>query len=126
MADIKQEIVTCSCLGSNLDKLLQPMILTILAQHEAHGYAIIQVLEELEGEKIDKAGAYRTLKVLEERGHISYYWLDSEDSQKKKIYSLTEDGRACLKNWIETLKNYRRKVDRIVKGAEAVLIETQK
>lgn len=113
-----KEIQSCSCIGSNLDKLLQPMILTILSGQEGHGYAIIQALEEMEGAKVDKAGAYRTLKILEERGKISSYWLDSEDKQKKRIYQITEDGKDCLQNWIETLNNYKMKMDRIIHKAE--------
>jgi hypothetical protein len=39
------ETSKCSCKGYNLDKLLQPSILIILAQQNMHGYMIIQELE---------------------------------------------------------------------------------
>jgi DNA-binding PadR family transcriptional regulator len=54
----------CSCKGYNLDKLLQPNILSLLATRDMHGYVVIQELEKLDlfnGEKIDNTGIYRTL-----------------------------------------------------------------
>lgn len=105
----------CSCQGASLDKLIQPNILIILSsKKECHGYAIVQELEKIEVAGIDKSGVYRTLKSMEERGIIKARWDNSEGDPPKKVYSLTDYGVGCLKNWVETLIDYRAKISEII------------
>ena len=113
---------SCSCKGSNLDKLIQPSVLILLSHHEKmHGYAIVQELEKAEPGGIDKAGVYRTLKLMEERDHISSSWEDEKDGPSKKMFSLTKFGYYCLMNWMGTLRDYRDKVDNIIsEGRDAL------
>lgn len=44
----------CSCKGSNLDKFLQPAILSLLAKKNLNGYLIIQELEDRNFSKQEK------------------------------------------------------------------------
>lgn len=113
--------VKCSCKGNNLDKLLQPNILTTLTKQKLHGYLIIQELERKNlfyGEKADSTGIYRTLKTMEERGLVSSDWDVDGSGAARKIYSITDAGRACLTNWIKTLENYKRTIDTIIEDAK--------
>ena len=36
----------CPCNGTNLEKLIQPAILTLLTTEELHGYSIVQKLQD--------------------------------------------------------------------------------
>lgn len=113
----------CSCKGYNLDKLLQPNILTILAKQSLHGYLLIQELEDkgiFYSGKIDKAGVYRTLNLLEERGLVRSEWDLDQSGPAKKIYSTTEAGLDCLVNWVGTLENYRNTIDEIIEEAKKI------
>lgn len=119
---LTNEIIKCSCKGYNLDKLLQPIMLTLLAERDLHGYMIIQELKKkdlFQGEKIDNTGIYRTLKTLEDKELVSSKW-DTEDlGTAKKIYTINSAGRACLNNWIETLVNYKETIETIIRDAES-------
>lgn len=113
----------CSCTGATLDKLIQPSILIILSKHsEIHGYAIVQELENMNTSGADKAGVYRTLKTMEERGHIDSKWHNEEDKPSKKVFSLNKSGYYCLYNWMSTLKNYKNKMDNIIEEGSKALI----
>lgn len=117
--------VKCSCKGSNLDKLLQPSILSLLEKQELHGYLIIKELEDknlLYEEEADKTGIYRTLKVLENRGLVKSEWDVDGSGAAKKVYWITEEGKNCLINWIYTLENYKKTIDNIIEEAKNVLI----
>ena len=127
MADRKvnliERTVKCSCRGYNLDKLLQPNILILLAKQNLHGYSIIQELENkklFHGEKADNTGIYRTLNTLEEKGLVQFEWEVMSAGPAKKVYHITDAGLECLSNWIETLEAYRKSIDVIIDDAKSV------
>ncbi|RNC29363.1 MAG: hypothetical protein AWM53_00716 [Candidatus Dichloromethanomonas elyunquensis] len=121
-----EEKLKCSCRGYNLDKLLQPSILIILAKQKLHGYLIVQELENrnlLHGEKADTAGIYRTLATLENKGRVQFEWDLQGTGPAKKTYKITESGLECLSNWIQTLQDYRKTIDLIIEEAKTTFIE---
>src|SRR5438132_4739710 len=68
-------------------------LLTVVAEQPRHGYDIIRELQERSGGMWHPSpgSIYPTLQMLEEQGLLS-----SEDVDGKRIYSITEDGRAHL------------------------------
>ncbi|NLC76511.1 MAG: PadR family transcriptional regulator [Clostridia bacterium] len=114
----------CSCKGHSLDKFLQPNILILLAMEDLHGYSIIQELEDKKlfyGQQIDSAGIYRTLNLLENRGLVVSEWDLAGAGAAKKIYSITEAGLECLRNWIITLEQYKETLESTIERAKEVL-----
>lgn len=116
--------VKCSCKGYNLDKLLQPNILILLAKQNLHGYSIIQELENKDlfnGERADNTGIYRTLNMLEEKGLVKSEWELESTGPAKKVYHITEAGLDCLGNWVVTLETYNKTIHMIIDEAKALL-----
>lgn len=116
--------VKCSCKGYNLDKLIQPNILILLAKQDLHGYLIIQELEDknlFQGEKADNTGIYRTLKLMEDKALVKSRWDLEGSGTAKKVYGITEEGLSCLQNWIGTLQTYRDTIDQIIGEAKAII-----
>jgi Predicted transcriptional regulators len=114
----------CSCRGYNLDKLLQPNILILLAKQNLHGYSIIQELENknlFNGEKADNTGIYRTLNTLEDKGLVKFEWELESTGPAKKVYHITESGMECLANWVDTLEAYRKTIDAIIDEAKMIV-----
>lgn len=103
----------CPCSGKNLDRLLRPTMLGILAREKTHGYGLVQRLVEL---KIfsdippDASGVYKLLKSMEEEGLISAHWELGDSRPAKWSYTLTKDGMVCLKKWVETLTIYQEQI----------------
>ena len=114
----------CSCKGYNLDKLLQPNILSLLATRDMHGYVVIRELEKLDlfrGEKIDNTGIYRTLKRLEEKGLVQSQWDVEDAGAAKRVYQINNAGKECLANWIENLEAYKVIIDTVLESARKAL-----
>jgi len=107
----------CPCSGTNLDRLIQPAILTVLAEEDLHGYRIAQKLADMPpfaGQQPDASGVYRFLRAMEERELVVGSWDLSERGPAKRLYSLTASGRACLARWVETLEHYRDALDALL------------
>jgi len=73
---------------------LKYALLRSLAEQPKHGYEMIKELEERSGGfYTPSAGAiYPTLQLLEDRG-----WVSSETRDGKRVYTITDEGRAALK-----------------------------
>jgi DNA-binding PadR family transcriptional regulator len=108
------ELDQCACSGKTLARLLAPAVMALLARGKAHGYEIVQRLHDLEmftDLPPDTSGVYKALKLMEEKGLVSFHWEFGDAGPAKKSYTLTEDGLTCLKKWAETLGNYRAQID---------------
>lgn len=72
-----------------------PLVLSILAEGESYGYALIQKVSELSGNKLDwsEGMLYPVLHRLEEQGLIRSYWKEGETGRKRKYYSITAAGK---------------------------------
>ncbi|AFM23603.1 PadR family transcriptional regulator [Desulfomonile tiedjei] len=120
MKDLDQ----CPCAGINLDKLVQPTILALLAREDLHGYGLVQKITEypmFAGDKPDPTGVYRFLKILEQRGLVTAEWELADSGPPKKVYKITAEGIECLERWIVTLDEYRRSIDTLLSGARSTL-----
>lgn len=104
----------CACKGDYLDKFIQPAILALLCEGDAHGFYLINELDR-RGlvTNIDATGFYRTLHRLEDDGKISSAWYIEKGEKPKQIYSITEAGRECLNNWNTTLSSYIATIEKI-------------
>ena len=97
----------CACKGDYLDKFIQPAILAMIHEKPAYGFYLLAEMESRElVDKVDATGFYRTLRKLEEDGKLSSEWQIEEGEKPKKVYTITDDGRACLNNWQKTLHDY--------------------
>lgn len=107
----ENELNECAQLGKSLSRLTQPSILTVLAASDTpvHGYKIIQEMAAgpmYGGNAPDPTGIYRILKQMENNGLVVSEWDTSESGPAKRCYNLTDDGRACLRRWIDSLACY--------------------
>jgi len=118
------DLDSCPCGGNSLDRLVQPSVLTVLAEGPIHGYRIAERLREMGvccGRAPDMAGIYRTLQWMEEKGFVVSSWETAERGPAKKRYELTPAGRQCLAHWIETLKQYRAGVNALIRSAKRAI-----
>ena len=89
-----------------------------LAGGATHGY---EVAQRLAGMKMfahappDNAGLYRALNHMEEEGLVVSQWDTRHAGPARKVFRLTSDGRACLAQWRETLRSYRRDLDDLLR-----------
>src|SRR5438309_2903236 len=77
----------------------EPLILSLLSRGESYGYALIQEVRRLSGEKIEWTDGmlYPVLHRMEREGWIESRWGEAENGRKRKYYSLKQEGRKALK-----------------------------
>jgi DNA-binding PadR family transcriptional regulator len=81
---------------------MRELFLALLAGDGVHGYELKQSLEQEFGELLPALNAgqiYSTLARLERDGLVVGESVEG-DSRRKRVYELTEDGRAALASWI--------------------------
>lgn len=122
---MKKENAKCACRGGTLTRFVQPIILFSLAEAPSHGYILLQKIAATElwrESPPDAAGVYRVLRDMEERGLIrSHIDMDAKAGIGRRVFEITDAGRDCMKNWVDTLENYRRGIDQIVVHLREVL-----
>ncbi len=98
-------------LGGQLD----PLILAIIAEEPAHGYAILQRLKLRSAGAFDLAEGtiYPALHRLERNGLLSSSW-STDTGRHRRVYSITRAGRSAL-------KTRRREWTQFSRAVEAVL-----
>lgn len=113
----------CACRGGNLDRFIQPMILSILMEEPSTGYRIIKGMEKFSmfgNTRPDATGIYRYLRIMEEKGLLEQIEEKEGENKYKKKYRITETGKECLKNWKGTLKNYAKAIEEFVERIEEI------
>ena len=76
----------------------KPLILSILAQGESYGYAILQRIETLsEGAfSWDDSTLYPVLHRLENQGLLTSSWRQADNQRRRKYYALSAKGKKAL------------------------------
>lgn len=75
-----------------------PLVLSILAEGENYGYALIRRVGELSGGRIEwtEGMLYPVLHWMEEQGLIESEWKQGDSGRKRKYYQLRKPGRTAL------------------------------
>ncbi len=77
-----------------------PLILSILAEGENYGYAIIKQVHKLSAGQMQWTDGmlYPVLHRLEKQKLIQSTWRESETGRKRKYYQIKEEGTKALKD----------------------------
>ena len=90
---------------ARVERFGEPALLLLLREAPAHGYELIERLPELlPDERVDMGNLYRVLRALEEQGVVSSEWDADAPGPAKRIYELTDEGRALLDSWAASLR----------------------
>jgi DNA-binding PadR family transcriptional regulator len=75
-----------------------PLVLSILAEGEDYGYALIQRVRELSAGQIEwtEGMLYPVLHWMEAQDLIESDWREAETGRKRKYYRLRKEGRKAL------------------------------
>ena len=77
----------------------EPLILPLLSAGENYGYALIQEVKRLSGDKIEWTDGmlYPVLHRMENNGWIKSRWVEIDNGRRRKYYSIKKDGCKALK-----------------------------
>jgi PadR family transcriptional regulator, regulatory protein PadR len=103
---------------ARVERFAEPATLFLLADRPAHGYELLEHLPELTGESVDMGNLYRFLRHLEAEGIVSSEWDDEQPGPSKRVYELTDEGRALLAEWASALRDAQQRIDRFLTSYE--------
>jgi poly-beta-hydroxybutyrate-responsive repressor len=88
---------------------MEPFVMVLLAGGATHGYAIVGELAQLgiTNGSVDVGQVYRTLRDLEEAGHVRSSWTTGTGPARRD-YELTDAGHAALDEWAAVMKERAR------------------
>ena len=99
----------------------EPLILSLLSKGESYGYALIQEVKKLSGDKLQWTDGmlYPVLHRMEEEGLIQSRWGKSDTGRKRKYYSLKKHGKQALDKQREQWTVVSTVLTRVWKGQYA-------
>jgi PadR family transcriptional regulator PadR len=103
--------------GRRGTRLLEPVLLLLLHQGLAHGYALLEQLAEYGLGQVDPSAVYRALRMMEEQGLVDSTW-DAQETQgpPRRVYRLTALGDEALSLWIADLEEARKRIDHVLES----------
>jgi DNA-binding PadR family transcriptional regulator len=76
-----------------------PLVLSILAEGESYGYAILKRVRELSDGELEWTDGmlYPLLHRLHRLGYVTTEWRSPPEGRRRRYYAITEAGRTALK-----------------------------
>jgi len=108
----------CSCAMGNVYRFIEPVLLLMLQEKKhSYGYELSESLGEyaLTDAQIERAALYRTLRTLEENGHVTSNWEVETVGPARRMYSLTDSGQVHLQEWAEVMERLGHAMEAFVK-----------
>lgn len=101
-------------------RFLEPCLLLLLRQGEAHGYKLISELERFgfDLEALDPSLAYRILREMEDMAWVQSRTDEESQGPPRRVYELAPDGKDQLDRWAENLRRTRDEIDRLLSEYE--------
>ncbi len=104
--------------GGRVRSFIQPRLLLLLAQKPAHGYELMEQLDENEGAAIDPALLYRTLRRFQADGLVTSTWDTRGGGAARRVYEITDEGLEYLHAWTVEIRRTRERLDRFLRAYE--------
>jgi PadR family transcriptional regulator PadR len=93
------------------------LLLLKLRGGPAHGYRLLDGLDEFELGHLDPSVVYRTLREMELGGWVASTW-DPQKTQgpPRRVYRLSPRGREVLAEWARALESSKAGIDRFLEA----------
>jgi PadR family transcriptional regulator PadR len=103
---------------------LDMLLLAVLSPRPAHGYAIIDALRQSSGGAFDlpEGTVYPALHRLERDGLLASAWSD-QTGRRRRVYELTEQGRAALQAQQQEWEQFARSIDAVLREAREPVLQ---
>jgi poly-beta-hydroxybutyrate-responsive repressor len=107
---------------------VQPCLLVMLHRSKAHGYSLLNDLNEFgfNPGQLDPSLVYRALREMEEVGLVTSEWGEDSLGPQRRVYSITKEGEDYLAGWVEDLRKTRQEIDTLLAAYEQVEQKNEK
>jgi PadR family transcriptional regulator, regulatory protein PadR len=90
---------------------LVPVILLSLREWNSYGYELMERAAAFGFEAMNPGTLYRTLRQMEKEGIVESTWETSRGGPARRMYSITDAGRAYLDFWAKSLEQYQKTME---------------
>ena len=97
-----------------LQNFFEPCILFYLLQKPGYGYEIQKKLKEGCYCDVNTGNLYRCLARLQKQKYVTKRTEKSELGPKKFAYTITKEGEAYLKSWIDALSEQNKAITQLI------------
>ena len=97
--------------------MLAPLLLLKLCDGPAHGYRLLDGLDEFDLGHLDPSVVYRMLREMELDGWVTSTW-DPRKTQgpPRRVYRLSAPGREVLAEWARELESSKSGIERFLRA----------
>ena len=105
---------------ARVERFVEPVVLLLLSERPMHGYELLDRVPSLlrDERRLDLGNLYRLLRSLEEDGIVDSEWDAGLPGPAKRVYRLTDAGRALLGRWTDALRDARGVLDQFIERHE--------
>lgn len=97
-------------------------VLMQVAKNPGYGLDILNRLnEEMPVPMLDSAAIYRSLQQLEDAGAVTSEWDTADKGPAKKRYSITENGRALLAEYLRDIEMRKQNIEYLIRSIKTCL-----
>jgi PadR family transcriptional regulator PadR len=103
--------------GQGMRRLLESVLLLRLHDGPAHGYSLLDGLDQFDLAHLDASVIYRLLRDMEGDGQVTSTW-DGDQTQgpPRRIYRLTASGKEALAWWVKDLEASKARIERFLRA----------
>ena len=101
---------------AHMERFLETCLLLLVDEEPGHGYGLMNRLEEFgfPADSLNVGTLYRTLRRLEEEKLVSSDWEEGGQGPRRRVYTITSEGREALAVWIEVIRVNKRRIDTLL------------
>ena len=106
--------------AQSISRFVEPCLLLLLHRGDSHGYDLLERLKEFgfADDTVDSSVVYRYLRAMEDRGFVTSSWDTEGPGPPRRVYHITEEGKAALNSWVEGIKELKRELERFLAAHE--------
>ena len=104
------------CCGKTqpMQRFMETSLLVLLAEQTGHGYSLSEQLKDFGYDDINVSTLYRSMRKMEERSWVVSSWEQGDKGPQRRVYAITDIGRAALDEWIEVFKQRRSNIETLL------------
>jgi poly-beta-hydroxybutyrate-responsive repressor len=106
----------CKGKPHNMERFMEICLLLLLSQQSSHGYTLAEKLTYFgfSKDELNIGSLYRTLRKMEKDNLVTSNWQAGEQGPKKRVYQITEIGENTLEQWVQVLKNRKKRISKLI------------
>ncbi len=110
----------CEIKYQKMEKILEICLLLLLFDQKGYGYGLIEQLSDFgfTGDELNIGSLYRSLRKLEDQALVSSVWEEASGGPKRRVYTITGQGKEELHNWMALLKERKARIELLIETYE--------